>query len=441
MQLSQCRWFAILSWCAAAMAAYSGPCWAQQSAAGAVAVPNSPAPSSPASSTPAKLLYQGDSPTLERILQLARERAPEIVAARAEVEESRAASVGARVSPLLNPYLEVIAERGSRNVTHDVYVTAQLHTPVEVAGQRGRRIAAAESFVQWHESALAQTRAQIAGAAVRSYGECVAWTARFETLAELLASAATEAAVMRSRRDAGDATQRDAQLAELERARIAVQLEETRASLGAALSELARLTGQRFGTPSTAHLFPPVQLTAPPSTYAQSAPVVRNAEAESRFHARSEERLERERVPPVTLILQGGRGDFGETRLGAGLAWSLPAFRYNQGERAHARAASSRARVQASAYRSSIAQRLAAIEEEGIHLRAAIERLDHEAIPAAALATESATSMQLAGKTDLLSVVVARRDLFVLKLRRLEIAERAWSLLGEWVELTGRLPQ
>jgi hypothetical protein len=49
--------------------------------------------------------------------------------------------------------------------------------------------------------------------------------------------------------------------------------------------------------------------------------------------------------------------------------------------------------------------------------------------------------MQLAGKTDLLSVVVARRDLFMLRLRRLDIAERAWALLGDWVELTGKVPE
>lgn len=388
------------------------------------------------------LPFDGETPTLERVLSLARERAPEVTAARAELQASQSAKVGARVSPVLNPYLEVITDRGMRTgVTRDVTLIAQLHTPLEVAGQRGRRIAEADSYIQWNTASFAQTRAQVAGVAVRSFGECVSWTARYETLSELLASAATEAAVMLARRDAGDATQRDAQLAELERARIAVQLEETKASLASALSELTRLTGYRFGPPSTAHLFPPVQLSAPPSNFARNAPAVQSFEAESRFHARAEERLNRERIPPVTVILQGGRGDLAETRLGVGLAWNFPISRYNQGERARARAESDRARVTAGAQRASIAHRLGAIEEEAMYLRAAIERLDHEAIPAASLATESATSMQLAGKTDLLSVVVARRDLYVLRLRRLEIAERAWALLGEWVELTGRLPQ
>lgn len=388
------------------------------------------------------LPFEGEAPTLDRVLSLARERAPEITAARAELQASQSAKVGARMSPVLNPYLEVIADRSTRSgITRDVTLTAQLHTPLEVAGQRGRRIAEADSYIQWNAASFAQSRAQVAGMAVRSFGECVSWTARYETLSELLASAATEAAVMLARRDAGDATQRDAQLAELERARIAVQLAETKASLASALSELTRLTGHRFGPPNTAHLFPPVQLSAPPSSFARNAPVVQSYEAEARFHARAEERLDRERVPPVTVILQGGRGDSAETRLGVGLAWNFPIARYNQGERARARAESDRARVTAGAQRASIAHRLAAIEEEAMHLRAAIERLDHEAIPAASLATESATSMQLAGKTDLLSVVVARRDLYVLRLRRLEIAERAWALLGEWVELTGKLPQ
>jgi cobalt-zinc-cadmium efflux system outer membrane protein len=378
---------------------------------------------------------------LERVLALAKERAPEVAVARAELEASRSVAVGARVSPLQNPYLEVIAERGGRGVTRDVSVTAQLHTPIEFAGQRGRRIAEAQSFVEWNAASFELTKAQISGAVVQSYGECVTLSARYETLAELLASAQTEAAVLGARRDAGDATERDAQLAELERARIAVQLDETRASLGAALNELARLTGRQFGAPRTEHLFPRVDAKVLPGSWAPKAPVVLGAEAEARYYTRVDERLHRERLPPISIILQGGRGDFGETRLGAGLAWSLPTFRYNQGERARAQADAQRARSTASAMKSSIAQRLAAIAQEGMLLRAATERLDREAIPAAELATESATRMQRAGKTDLLSVVVARRDLYVLRLRRHELALRAWELLGEWVELTGNMPR
>lgn len=383
----------------------------------------------------------GDTPTLGQVLALVRERAPEVLVARAELEASRSSGVGARVSPLLNPYIEVVAERGTRGVTRDVFITAQAHTPIEVAGQRGRRIAEADSFVDWHATALEHARAQISGVAVRSYGECVAWAARYETLAELLGSAATESAVLSARRDSGDATERDAQLAEVERARIAVQLEETKASLGAALSELARLTGRRFGPPSTAHLFPMVNLTGTAANYAPSAPVVQSAEAEARYYSRLDQRLDRDRVPPVTVILQAGRGDFAETRFGVGLGWSLPVFRYNQGERAKAQAEGLRARATAATYRNSIAQRLDAIAAEASSLNKAVERLDREGIPAATLATESATRMQRAGKTDLLSVVVARRDLFFLRLRRLEIAERAWRLLGDWVELTGKMPQ
>ncbi len=174
--------------------------------------------------------------------------------ARAEVEPSRGATVGARVSSILNPYLEVIAERG-RGVTHDIYVTAQAHTPIEVAGQQGRRIVEADSFVEWNSSTLEQLRAQVSGTVVRRYGECMAWAARHETLTELMGSAATEAKVLAARRDAVDATERDVQLAEVERARIAMQLEEAQASLGAALNELARLTGRRFGPPDINHLF------------------------------------------------------------------------------------------------------------------------------------------------------------------------------------------
>ncbi len=143
----------------------------------------------------------------------------------------------------------------------------------------------------------------------------------------------------------------------------------------------------------------------------------------------------------MSSILQAGRGDYGEVRMGAGFAWSIPAFRYRQGERAKTQAEGMRARTVASAYQVSISQRLAAIAEESHHLELAAKRLDQEAIPAAPLATDSATQMHLAGRTDLLSVVVARRDFYVLRLRRLEIAQRTWSLVGDCVELTGKMPQ
>jgi cobalt-zinc-cadmium efflux system outer membrane protein len=349
--------------------------------------------------------------------------------------------VGARVSPLLNPYLEVVAERGGRGVTRDLAFTAQLHTPIEIGGQRSRRINEADSFVEWRTASLEQLRAQILGATVRSYGECIAYAARLDTLDELLQSARAEASVLVSRRDAGDATERDTQLAEVERARVESQLKEVQASLNSALNELGRLTGRRFTAVDTAELFPKVTMNVPGNQQVPSAPAVLGAQAEARFYGRVDERLARERIPPLSVILQAGRGDLTETRLGAGLAWSLPAFRYNQGERAKAQAEAERARATAATYSRSIAQRLRAIAEEDRLLRVAVDELDRDAIPAATLATDSATRMQRAGKTDLLSVIVARRDLYLLKLRRLEIAQRSWQLLGDWVGLTGKVPR
>jgi outer membrane protein TolC len=284
-------------------------------------------------------------------------------------------------------------------------------------------------------------RAEFSGGVIRTYGDYVAAAAKLETLVELRDSAVVEATTLAMRRDAGDATERDAQLAELERARIAVQVEEARAALSAARNELGRLTGQRVAAPNRAVLFPQLVGVRASANDVANSPIVRTAEAEAQYFAQQDIRLERERIPPMSVILQAGRGDFGETRLGAGLAWTIPAFRKNQGERAHAQAEVVRARAAAATFRQSIGLRLDAIAEEAQLLHAAFDRIDQEAIPAAVLATNSATRMQQAGKTDLLSVVVARRDLSTLKLRRLELATRAWTLLGDWVSLTGAVPK
>ena len=45
-----------------------------------------------------------------------------------------------------------------------------------------------------------------------------------------------------------------------------------------------------------------------------------------------------------------------------------------------------------------------------------------------------------AGKTELLSVLLTRRELSTLLLRRLDVLEDNWQVVSEYVEITGALP-
>jgi outer membrane protein TolC len=62
------------------------------------------------------------------------------------------------------------------------------------------------------------------------------------------------------------------------------------------------------------------------------------------------------------------------------------------------------------------------------------------ALPAAQRAVVAATETYRSGKGDFFSVLVSQRDFSAMALRRLEILDKSWLLLGDLVEITGELP-
>jgi cobalt-zinc-cadmium efflux system outer membrane protein len=55
-------------------------------------------------------------------------------------------------------------------------------------------------------------------------------------------------------------------------------------------------------------------------------------------------------------------------------------------------------------------------------------------------AVEAAVQVQKAGKGELLRVLTARRDLALLRTRRLEMIRREWGIVSQAAALTGDLP-
>jgi hypothetical protein len=119
-------------------------------------------------------------------MSMAREQAPSVALARAEIGVGRAGYAGARLSPLANPYLEMIAQRGSMG-TKDVAIQTQLFVPVEISGQRSRRIAETDALVAWQEANLGVSRAGASGEAVRAYGSAVVAAGRVRTYEAIVA--------------------------------------------------------------------------------------------------------------------------------------------------------------------------------------------------------------------------------------------------------------
>lgn len=377
---------------------------------------------------------------LRSLIAEAKQKAPEVSMARASLTSSRSALVAGRMAPLQNPYLEVTAERGNKDVTKDVAINGTLWLPVELSGQRGSRQREADDFISLHGALVETARAKAAARVVRAYGFSAVAAERHAVISELLVSARKEAELMGERLKAGDAIARDASLAAVEAARHEVMLAETQAELLRAQGELSELLG-------TAELeaVPPA---APPSlsdrdfqaVKVEQTPHSQALRAEARFYTSSAERLGKEGQSALSLGLVAGRGDYGETRLGGGLAYAFPVFRANRPERARAAAESSRALEEKRVQESLTLRRLKLIRLEQEQVARAIDSLTVTALPAAERAVSAVQETYTAGKAEMLAVIISRRELSSLALRRLELLEQNWLLVSEYVEITGDLP-
>jgi outer membrane protein TolC len=191
-----------------------------------------------------------ESGLLRRLIQAAKQNAPEVSLAKASLSSSRSLLASGRMAPLGNPYLEVTAERGDKNVTKDVAINGALWLPLELSGQRQSRGREAEDFVSLHAAFVEQARARAAARLVRAYGSTVVAVERRAVLSELLNSARAEAQLIAERVKNGDAVARDASLAAVEAARHEVLLAETHAELLRARSELSELLGRDLSEPT-----------------------------------------------------------------------------------------------------------------------------------------------------------------------------------------------
>jgi cobalt-zinc-cadmium efflux system outer membrane protein len=377
---------------------------------------------------------------LRLLVQAAKQHAPEVSLAQAQLGSSRSMLMNGRMAPLGNPYLEVTAERGDKNVTKDVAINGTLWLPLELSGQRQSRGREAQDFVSLHAAFVEQARARAAARLVKAYGLTVVALERRAVLSELLTSARAEAQLIAERVKNGDAIARDASLAAVEAARHELLLAETHAELLRAKSELSEVLGRDLLEPTGPVNPPSLQPHGARAVKVEEIPQAQALAAEARFYSSSAERLRKEGQSPLSVGLVAGRGDFGETRLGGGLAYAFPVFRANRPERARAHAESVRALAEKNVHQAVARRRLRMLQEQQAELMAALSVLTTTALPAAQHAVSAVQETYAAGKAEMLAVLLSRRELSTLSLQRLDLLLQDWLLVSEYVEITGDLP-
>src|SRR5438093_1626954 len=216
----------------------------------------------------------------------------------------------------------------------------QLEQEIEVGGQRGLRIAAAEHDVTHAEHLLADRRRTVEGEVRRAFFTLAAAERRQKLAAERLALASRLAEAARRRTRAGETGALDARLAEVETARAAQEKTAAEAEHTRAEGRLALAMGAEPGEPPSVSV---EDLALAPSP-AEDELVARALEARPDLAAAREERARLEgearltarrgRIPNPIL-----RGFYREERLqehvaGGGLSVPLPLFNREPGTQA-----------------------------------------------------------------------------------------------------------
>jgi cobalt-zinc-cadmium efflux system outer membrane protein len=285
--------------------------------------------------------------TLEELVAFAERHAPVLQIASGRKGLGTAAAEGA--SPLLaeNPELEIGAgPRFGRAGNRDYDVTASLRQPIEIAGQRGRRLEVARRLSERLDAAFAVTQRELRRQITLAYRAATVARERVRLARDLVSFAEEMLEIARRRLTAGEATVIDLRIAEGDAARARQTEISSEQEVQAARLTLCELTGWALESPplipaglNPAGKLPELRVALDRAV--QQHPELRVKQA-TLAEARAEAELAgREAWPTPTLgvtFTREGRSngpdeEVAHTVLGT-IALPLPLWQRNQGERA-----------------------------------------------------------------------------------------------------------
>jgi cobalt-zinc-cadmium efflux system outer membrane protein len=384
------------------------------------------------------------APTYAALLQDAELNAPRLAEARAAIRaaEGRSEQAGVLPNPSLGLATENLGSKASLGGFSAEQNTLSFSEPIELGGKRGARIAAGLAGVK---AAQAQTRrvgVDFAYDLALTYAAAETAQARAELYRLAIDAAMEDLRASQALVGAGREAQLRAVQADAALAAAQADLEVARAELQDSLARLSALVA----SPSPYSAVPPSllpmvdRLTPPSPTPPREYPAVLAAEAEREAAAQRVD-VERTRPAPTVTASLGLRRIAGEnsTLFVGGIVVPLPLFDNNRGnitaalaelDAADARLRGARAEAQ-TGWLSAVTQ-----------ANAAQSRL--AAAGQAAMAADQAYRLTRtgydAGRTPLIEVLTARRNLTDAELRLLESRVARIRAEAALARLSGRIP-
>ena len=347
-------------------------------------------------------------PTLPQALEEAYARAPNVIAAQAEVAaaEARARQAGYRQNPELSVEVENFAGTGELKGLRSTETTVALNQRLDLGGRRSARIAAARSDIDLQRLHLAVARADLAQDVRQEFARAVAARERLEQADENVELSSELARVAGELVDAGREPPLRAIRARSALAQAQAEREAARADEVAARTTLSSLLGATAAVEAVTGS--PVDLT-PANINVEGSLEVRVAAAEvAAAQAQLQVQLAERRLDPAVGLGVRHIRETGDIGLVAGLSMPLQIFNRNTGnvEAARAAVAASQSRQRAALLGVTSRGRnaIAAVEAAGRRVTA----LRQSAVPEAREALRLAQLSYAEGRSTLVELLDAQ---------------------------------
>lgn len=318
---------------------------------------------------------------------------------------------------------------------------------LEIAGQRGLRIDAAEEAVQAADSRFSDAGRLTLAEVGRAYHRLVAAEQRLALLAAIEESNERLAAAVRTQLAEGEVSLLEANLVAVEAARARARAVEQRAARTSAALELGRLLGvdprteiRTVGPAAQPEREAPASLDEALGRARADRPDLRSNEQELE-RARQDERLaRRERLPNLRLAALLTREDpLVDPRLGVAVGLELPLFNRNQGATARRTAELSGARAELRATEARVRMEVQEAHRRYQAVADEVELLEAELLGPS---RENQRLLDIAyreGKIDLASLLLVRNQLLDAELGYWDAWERRERALTDLQSATGTI--
>ncbi|QSA96618.1 TolC family protein [Methylococcus sp. EFPC2] len=370
------------------------------------------------------------SVTIQQLLQIAREQSPRVAATRAQIGTARAEIVAAGVLP--NPRITYGRYQllSQKNTMYDGNVQQEytLEVPVQIAGQRGARVEAAEKRVAKTEAEVEADFAELTRNVWTLFIKLLVGRERVAILEQAAQDLNYLRTLVAGREQAGSASPYDVLRMSVEAQSVETRLDSARADLAATGGELGMLLGFPDWKPDALGTLAPIGIAADSRRLWEEAehsnPELVAAQRAEQAADAGLEQARRERWPTPSILLGSAftNRPYGNAFF-AGVSVELPLFDRGQGGMARAAAEKQTVLLERDLLRAKTRTELDRAVELLARRRASLDKFEREVLGRLPDLKQMAESAYRLGKGTLLELLDAARSRTDIRLSHVELIQ------------------